>query len=205
MKKLFSIMLVVLMLTVCAISGSAAISNDEKAIIDALSKKITMASGKVVALPDKYINQAEDYLTKAELTKDQITEILGYIENAQTSVKKSNAPSLSEAEDAVKQEVIKEAQKAAEVINAKLSVQKTGTTGEQGNVTANYKVSLAFNNLSTVEGYTSGTTIELALSSDEITQTGAEGNMTVAVAASVIVLAAAAFVVAASRKKALNK
>lgn len=207
MKKIIAILVAVLTICACAFSASAAtgISADEKKIINALSQNITMASGKVVALPDKYINQAEDYLTKAELTSDQITSILGYIKNAQNAVKASKAQSLSVAEENVKKEVVKEAQAAAAVINATLSVSSTPVTDNKGQVTANYTVSLVFNENSNVEGYTSGTKITLDTKDSEIVQTGAEGSVMAVVIGSVVVLAAAAYVVVVSGKKVFSK
>lgn len=207
MKKIIAILVAVLTICACAFSASAAtgISAEEKKIVNALSQKITMASGKVVALPDKYINQAEDYLTKAELTSDQITSILGYIKNAQNAVKASKAQSLSVAEENVKKEVVKEAQAAAAVINATLSVSSTPVTDNKGQVTANYTVSLVFNENSNVEGYTSGTKITLDTKDSEIVQTGAEGSVMAVVIGSVVVLAAAAYVVVVSGKKVFSK
>lgn len=207
MKKIIAILVAVLTICACAFSASAAtgISADEKKIINALSQKITMASGKVVALPDKCINQAEDYLTKAELTSDQITSILGYIKNAQNAVKASKAQSLSVAEENVKKEVVKEAQAAAAVINATLSVSSTPVTDNKGQVTANYTVSFVFNENSNVEGYTSGTKITLDTKDSEIVQTGAEGSVMAVVIGSVVVLAAAAYVVVVSGKKVFSK
>lgn len=207
MKKIIAILVAVLTICACAFSASAAtgISAEEKKIVNALSQKITMASGKVVALPDKYINQAEDYLTKAELTSDQITSILGYIKNAQNAVKASKAQSLSVAEESVKKEVVKEAQAAAAVINATLSVSSTPVTDNKGQVTANYAVSLVFNENSNVEGYTSGTKITLDTKDSEIVQTGAEGSVMAVVIGSVVVLAAAAYVVVVSGKKVFSK
>ena len=207
MKKLLALVIAVIMVVACALSGSAAtgISAEEKKIVDALSEKITMASGTVVNLPDRYINQAEDYLMKAELTSDQINQILTYIDNAQNAVAASTAPSLSKAEVAVKQSVINEAKAAANVINATLSVTKNGAAGSQGTVTADYNVALVFDSISTVPGYTAGTRIELSLKNDEIVQAGAEGNMTMVVVGSVLVLVAAAFVAVVSRKKASSK
>lgn len=207
MKKIIAILVAVLTICACAFSASAAtgISADEKKIVNALSQKITMASGKVVALPDKYINQAEDYLTKAELTSDQITSILGYIKNAQNAVKSSKAQSLSVAEESVKKEVVKEAQAAAAVINATLSVSSTPVTDNKGQVTANYAVSLVFNENSNVEGYTSGKKITLDTKDSEIVQTGAEGSVMAVVIGSVVVLAAAAYVVVVSGKKVFSK
>lgn len=207
MKKIIAILVAVLTIFACALSASAAtgISAEEKKIIDELSKKITMASGKVVALPDKYINQAEDYLTKAELSDEQIKEILSCIKAAQDDVKASKAASLSTAEENVKKEVVAEAQKAAAVIGARLSVSSTPVTDNKGQVTANYTVSLVFTNDSTVEGYTEGTNITISTKDSEIVQTGAEGSMTAVVIGSIVVLAAAAFVVAVSGKKVFSK
>lgn len=207
MKKIIAILVAVLTIFACALSASAAtgISAEEKKIIDELSKKITMASGKVVALPDKYINQAEDYLTKAELSDEQIKEILSCIKAAQDDVKASKAASLSAAEENVKKEVVAEAQKAAAVIGARLSVSSTPVTDNKGQVTANYTVSLVFTNDSTVEGYTEGTNITISTKDSEIVQTGAEGSMTAVVIGSIVVLAAAAFVVAVSGKKVFSK
>lgn len=205
MKKILACLIVVTLLVACAFSTSAAgITADEKKIIDALSEEIKMASGKIVALPDKYVNQAEDYLTKADLTDQQITDILGHIDSAKTVVEASSADSLSAAEVAVKNKVIEEAEKAAEVVDATISVKKV--SGEtQGQVTANYEVTLKFDSNSTVPGYTEGTTIVISSSSNEIMQTGAEGNVTMTVVASVVLLAAVAFVVVASRKKVTSK
>lgn len=207
MKKFVAIIIAVIMIVACALSGSAAtgITTEEKKIIDALSEKITMASGKVVALPGRYINQAEDYLMKADLTSDQINQILTHIDNAQKHVESSNAPSLSASEVAVKQNVIKEAQEAAKVINATLSVTKNNVGESQGTVAATYNIALLFNSNSTVPGYTAGTRIELSLTNDEIVQTGAEGNMTMVVMGSVALLAAVAFVTVVSRKKVSSK
>lgn len=207
MKKIFSIIIAVMLVAACALSTSAAsgITPEEKKIVDAVSAKITMASGTVVSLPDRYINQAEDYLMKAELTDAQINEILTHVENAKKAVAASKAASLSASEVAVKQQVIAEAREAAKVINATLSVSKDDVTESQGKVSANYTVTLLFNSDSTVPGYTDGTKIVLSLKSDEIVQTGAEGSMTMVVVGSVVMLAAVAFVVVASRKKSLCK
>ena len=143
--------------------------------------------------------------TKAELTSDQITSILGYIKNAQNAVKASKAQSLSVAEESVKKEVVKEAQAAAAVINATLSVASTPVTDNKGQVTANYAVSLVFNENSNVEGYTSGTKITLDTKDSEIVQTGAEGSVMAVVIGSVVVLAATAYVVVVSGKKVFSK
>lgn len=198
MKKIFALLIVVALFCGCTFSASAAtgITAEEKKIIEALEQKIKMKSGTVVALPDRYINQAEDYLTKADLTTEQINEILACIENAANEVKSSDAKNLSAASVEVKQAVIADAKEAAEVINADLFVTDSDKAGE-------YDCKLVFNSASTVEGYQGE--IKLSLSNDEIVQTGAEGNMTAIVIGSAAVLVALAFVIIASRKSAVEK
>ena len=198
MKKIFALLIVVALFCGCAFSASAAtgITAEEKKIIEALEQKIKMKSGTVVALPDRYINQAEDYLTKADLTTEQINEILACIENAANEVKSSDAKNLSAASVEVKQAVIADAKEAAEVINADLFVTDSDKAGE-------YDCKLVYNTATTVEGYQGE--IKLSLSNDEIVQTGAEGNMTAIVIGSAAVLVALAFVIIASRKSAVEK
>lgn len=200
MKKFFALLVVVALFCACAFSASAAtgITAEEKKIIEALEQKVTMKSGTVVVLPDRYVNQAEDYLTKADLTSDQITDILACIENAVKEVEASDAKNLSAASVEVKTAVIADAKEAAEVINADLHVSDSDKAGE-------YDAKLVFKAGSTVDGYEAGQEIKLSLSNDEIVQTGAEGNMTAIVIGSAVVLVALAFVVIASRKNALEK
>ena len=203
MKKLFAIILAVSMLAAFALTADAAITTDEKALLDLLSQKITMKSGTVVSLADVYINQAEDYLTKADLTKQQCEEIATYVKAAQAAVESSDAKNLSLAATSVKNEVIAEAKLAANVVNAELHVSKIGAGSSSAD--ADYKLVLVFTDESTVDGYTEGKSIELTLTDDCIIQTGAEGNMTATVVGSAVLLVAVAFVIVASRKKALSK
>ena len=207
MKKLLSFIIVLSMLAFCVFSGSAAtgITADEQRLIDAFSQKITMKSGTVVQLPDVYINQVEDYLTKANLDKTTVDSILAHVEAAADAVEASDAKSLSAAADSVKKEVIAEAEKAAEIIDADLVVTKKNATGESGTVVANYTAKLVFNSNSNVDGYEGGKEITITTPEDEIIQTGAEGNMTYVFVGAFVVLAAAAFVVASSFKKASSK
>ena len=100
---------------------------------------------------------------------------------------------------------IKEAKEAAKIINAELVVTKKNVTGESGTVVANYTAKLVFNSNSNVDGYEGGKEITITTPEDEIIQTGAEGNMTYVFVGAFVVLAAAAFVVASSFKKASSK
>ena len=186
MKKVLSIVLAALLSIATILTASAAgITADEQKIIDALSKKITLASGATATLPADYINQAEDYLSKVDLKTDDVSNIIANIQSAQTSVAKSNATTPSQFSNTIKDEVVAQAKQAATVIDATLSV------------SSGYTASLKFN--PTAAGGYAGKTI----SSDTtvvIKQTGVEGNVVLAVVASVILMAAAGYVFTSSRK-----
>lgn len=193
MKKVFALVLAISMLVMLVFSASAAgISTEESKIITALSKDVKMASGATFSLPDKFINQAEDYLTKADLTADQVSTIVTAVNKAAEALAKSTVKDLSKTDVAIKNEVLDQANVAANVIGAEARVVDGSAT---------FNVKLVFVN-SSVAGYTTNTEITVSLANDEIVQTGAEGNAMMAVVASVVVLAGVAFVVIASRKKA---
>ena len=184
------------MMAMLVFSASAAsINADEKKIVDALSQKVKMASGATFSIPDKFINQAEDYLTKADLSADEVNTIVTAINKAAASIKTSTVTDLNKADVAIKTEVLNQANAAADVIGAEARYVDGANT---------FNVKLVFTN-SNVAGYTTNTEIDVNLANDEIVQTGAEGSLALAVIAVVSVAAAGAFVVVASRKKALSK
>lgn len=196
MKKFFALLLAVSMMAMLVFSASAAsINADEKKIVDALSQKVKMASGATFSIPDKFINQAEDYLTKADLSADEVNTIVTAINKAAASIKTSTVTDLNKADVAIKTEVLNQANAAADVIGAEARYVDGANT---------FNVKLVFTN-SNVAGYTTNTEIDVNLANDEIVQTGAEGSLALAVIAVVSVAAAGAFVVVASRKKALSK
>lgn len=196
MKKFFALLLAVSMMAMLVFSASAAsINADEKKIVDALSLKVKMASGATFSIPDKFINQAEDYLTKADLSADEVNTIVTAINKAAASIKTSTVTDLNKADVAIKTEVLNQANAAADVIGAEARYVDGANT---------FNVKLVFTN-SNVAGYTTNTEIDVNLANDEIVQTGAEGSLALAVIAVVSVAAAGAFVVVASRKKALSK
>lgn len=200
MKKLFAVLLVVSLLAVCAFSASAAgISTVEQKIIDAVSKKIEMACGSEFVLPDKFINQTEDYLTKADLKEADVNAIVAAIDKAAVAIAKSESADISKASDEIKAEIFDQVDIAAEVVGAEAHISEgTGTNAET------YALKLVFVD-STVDGYENGKEVEITSKPDEIVQTGAEGSMVATVVACVVVLTAAAFVVVSSQKKALSK
>ncbi len=202
MKKIISLIIAVALIFACALSANAAtgITADEQKIIDALSKKITMASGSVAELPAVYINQAEDYLIKAELEKEDCDKIVAYIEAAAKIIADSKAENYSALSKAERQAVLAEARKAAAVINAQLIVKKGEKAGD-------WEITLKFTAESEVPGYTAeDTPIKISINgNDIIKQTGAEGNMISVVVAASVVMMGLAFVVVASRKKVTDR
>lgn len=200
MKKIFALIIAVTLIVTYALSVSAAggITADEQKIIDALSKKITMASGSITKLDDKYINKAEDYLTKADLSSVEVETILTNIDAAAEVLKKSESKTFKELSDTEKNSIVTEAQKAAQVINADLSVVK-------GDTADSYKVNLVFNSNSTVPGYTAADNVSIPVSGSIIKQTGAEGNFTAVIVGATVMMLGLAFVVISARKKASER
>ena len=200
MKKIFAVLMVVSMLAVCAFSANAAgITAAEQKIIDAASQEIVMACGSKFVLPDKFINQTEDYLTKADLSDEDINKIVDAINKAAAAIATNESEDISKAPASVKAEIFKQIHIAADVVGADAHITEgTGTNAET------YALKLVFVD-SNVEGYETGKEVTFTTKNDEIVQTGAEGSMVATVVASVLVLAAAAFVVVSSQKKALSK
>lgn len=197
MKKIVSLVIAIALVFACVVSANAAtgITADEQKIIDALSKKITMASGSVTKLPDNYINQVEDYLTKADVSAADVDKILAEIDAAAEVLEKSTAPTFEKLDVASKKAIIEEAKDAAAVIDAELIVKK----GDKAN---NYNVSMKFDEDSTVPGYTANDTVDIAVNGNAIVkQTGVEGNMIAVIVAASVVMMGLAFVVISARKK----
>ncbi len=202
MKKIIALLFAVALIATCAFSVSAAdgISAEEQKIIDALSQKITMASGSIAQLDAKYINQAKDYLTKADLATNDINDILNSIDAAAEVIEKSEAENFSNLGDAETAAIVEKAQEAAEVIDAELHV----TPGAEAD---SYNAKLVFNENSTVPGYTPADgAIEIPVTGNSvIKQTGAEGNMTAVIIGASVVMMGLAFVVVTARKKSADR
>lgn len=198
MKKIVSLVIAIALVFACVVSTNAAtgITADEQKIIDALSKKITMASGSVTKLPDNYINQVEDYLTKADISAADVDKILAEIDAAAEVLEKSTAPTFEKLDVASKKAIIEEAKDAAAVVDAELIVKK-------GDKADNFKVSLKFTEDSTVPGYTANDApVDINVNGNAIVkQTGVEGNMIAVIVAASVVMMGLAFVVISARKK----
>ncbi len=202
MKKIISLVIAIVLLTACVLSVNAAtgITADEQKIIDALSKKVTMASGAVAELPASYINTAKDYLIKADLSAQDVQGILTSIDAAAKVVEESKAESLGKMDKADKIAFIDSAKDAAEVIDAELIIKK-------GDKVDNWNLTLKFTEESNVPGYTAtDKPVEINISGgDIIKQTGVEGNMVSVIVAASVVMMGLAFVVISARKKASDR
>ncbi len=199
MKKIISFIIALALVIACAVSASAVsgITADEQRIIDALSKKVNLGQGTVlVEIPAIYINQAEDYLTKADLKTQQIDEILANIADAYEMLENADAVSFSSVNATVKNQILKKIEDAASVVDADLVIQK-------GDKADKFDVTLNFTGDSTVPGYSSSDApVNIpVVGGNIIKQTGVEGNMMyVIVATSVLMLGIAFVFISACRK-----
>lgn len=187
MKKIVSLLLALVLsfAAICSVSA-AGITAEEQKIVDALDQEVTLANGYIATLPDDYINQVEDFLTRVDLTQEEIDEIMGYINASVEIVKRSNATSAKTFENNLKDEIIVYAKKAAEVIHATLTI------------SIGYHATLKFDE--NAKGGYANTTV-FSKTTAIIKQTGVQGDVVMTVVASVLLVAAASFVFVSSRKK----
>ena len=202
MKKIFSLIIAICVIFVCVFSANATsgITADEQRIIDALTKKIELANGSVIVeIPAVYINQAEDYLTKADISTEKIDEIVSYIESAYETLEKSEATSFSKLGATVKNEILKKIEDAASVVDADIVIQK-------GDKADKYDVSLKFTSDSSVPGYTDNDVpVDIPVVGGNIVkQTGVEGSMMAVVVSSSVVIIGLAFVVISACRKVID-
>lgn len=203
MKKIISLITALALVIACAVSASAVsgITADEQRIIDALSKKVNLGQGTVlVEIPAIYINQAEDYLTKADLKTQQIDEILANIADAYEMLENADAVSFSSVNATVKNQILKKIEDAASVVDADLVIQK-------GDKADKFDVTLNFTGDSTVPGYSSSDApVNIpVVGGNIIKQTGVEGNMMYVIVATSVLMLGLAFVFISACRKANDK
>lgn len=89
MKKICMVLVIVLAVSLFAMSASAGTINEyEQSILDKVSTKVVLQGKTVETLPD-WINQAKAYLLQdgVDVTETQAAEINGYIDEAIAKVK----------------------------------------------------------------------------------------------------------------------
>lgn len=177
-KKLFVIVAVLsltLAMSICACA--AEITSDEQTLIDVLKAGVVV-DGKTVKIPTKYINQAQSYLAKKDVTKAEVDKILSYIDEGKDYMVTNKIKDFSNMSNKEMDKMISLAENAAKVVDVKLTVNtKTGVikgVDTEGNI---------------------------VLSGEEtIKQTGMNMNATVVVAVSLCVVVGLCIVVATKKK-----
>ena len=179
MKKIISVVLVLVMVLVCSVSAFAA---TKEQVMNALSKPVITEYWDVRSIPAEYLNAAEKHLDKANFSSAELDVILGYIEEGRYLLAEEYGEvywsRLTTAEQNKMLDLVKKAASAA----------KVEVTIKDGKI--------SFKSLLTDE--TVGTT-----TSKPIQNTGADVTA-LAVAASALVLAAVAGTVVA-KKNGLGK
>ncbi len=122
MKKLISSLCVLAILVFSTFSCFAAQDSLKSQILSEL-KSGGHTGTTTLYLPDKYINQAENYLNTHEITQEQADKILAKISDAKKLIATTNANSLKELKEnkAVSDELLTIAQDTAAVVGLKLS------------------------------------------------------------------------------------
>ena len=179
MKKIISVVLVLVIVLACSVSAFAA-TNEQ--VMNALSKPVITEYWETRAIPAEYLNAAEKHLDKANFTADELDTILGYINEGRYLLEKEYGEVYwSKLTTAEQNKMLDLAQKAAKAAKVELII-------KDGKIT--------FRSLLTDE-IVGGTV------SKPIQNTGADVTA-LAVAASALVLAAVAGTVVA-KKNGLGK
>ena len=112
MKKLISMLAVLALVTVSAVSVCAAgINSSEKKVLDYIEAGVEV-NGQTVTVPDNYMVQAENYLNTIDLTEDQ----------AKAYVKQYQITSFEGLSRTHKEALLSFAQEAASVVGLKVTI-----------------------------------------------------------------------------------
>ena len=179
MKKIISVVLVLVMVLVCSVSAFAA---TKEQVMNALSKPVITEYWDVRSIPAEYLNAAEKHLDKANFTSAELDVILGYINEGRYLLEVEYGElSFKKLTTAQQNKMLDLAKKAAKAAKVELTIKDN---------------KISFKSLLTDE--TVGSTV-----SKPIQNTGADVTA-LAVAASALVLAAVAGTVVA-KKNGLGK
>ena len=134
MKKIFAILLALLVLIVpCCIGASAAgaINAEEQRILDFLDQYIQLGKTKY-HIPDEYIAQAKNHFLTADITKTEADEIIDFIDEGIEILKHDATPDeefhMEVLPVAHKEKILELGQKACEVVDLTLTYDSTETT-----------------------------------------------------------------------------
>lgn len=98
MKKLFAILIALILVAVAALPVFAAgINSYEQDVLDELRTSVTMTGGEMY-IPTEYVNQAENYFNTIDMTEQEAKDILQWIKDGKAFLEgsgASNIPTLS--------------------------------------------------------------------------------------------------------------
>lgn len=122
MKKLISMLAVLALVTVSAVSVCAAgINSSEKKVLDYIETGVEV-NGQTVTVPDNYMVQAENYLNTIDLTEDQANQIIAAVDKAKAYVKKYSITTFDGLSRTHKEALLSFAQEAASVVGLKVTI-----------------------------------------------------------------------------------
>ncbi len=116
MKKIISIVLVLVMILAISVNAFAA---TKEQVLDALSKPVVTTYWETRSIPAEYINAAEKHLDKANFSAEELDVILGYINQGRYLLETEYAEvyysRMTEAEQKTMIDLMNKAAKAAKV------------------------------------------------------------------------------------------
>lgn len=138
MKKLSAVLVAAILVVASAVTAFAAgINSSEQAVLDELNSTLTV-NGGTFAIPEEYINQAENYFNTVDMTEEESTEIIAQIQAGKDYIKSTGAASIEEMTIAQKEKLLSYGEAAAAVMGLTLTYDRvskvvtvTGANGEQ--------------------------------------------------------------------------
>lgn len=122
MKKLISMLAVLALVTVSAVSVCAAgINSSEKKVLDYIEAGVEV-NGQTVTVPNSYMVQAENYLNTIDLTEDQANQIIAAVDKAKAYVKDNGITDIHGLSQSQKSQLLSFAQEAASVVGLKVTI-----------------------------------------------------------------------------------
>lgn len=122
MKKLVSMLTVLALVAVTAVSVCAAgINSSERKVLDYIQAGVEV-NGQTVTVPGNYIVQAENYLNTIDLTEDQANQVIAAVDKAKAYVKDNGITSIHGLTSSQKSQLLSFAQEAASVVGLKVTI-----------------------------------------------------------------------------------
>jgi hypothetical protein len=127
MKKIICMVSALALVVVTALSASAAVTDNEQKVLDAINSGVTV-NGQTVKVPADYVNQATTYLSQNNITAEQADAIVAEIDAAKEIIKEAGVTDLSKLTGAQKSALVERATAAAKVVDLTLTYDSTSKT-----------------------------------------------------------------------------